>query len=94
MADWFKEARAVWPESRLVSSMSSTSSATGAMPGRREGLCVFCRELIDLGAPIDVIGFQGHFWSDRLTAPEDIWAIIEKSMRRSEPAHYEIIRVR
>lgn len=77
VADWFKEAHAVLPESRLVINEFDIVG-NGGNARRREGFVAFCRELIDLGAPIDVIGFQGHFWSDRLTAPEDIWAIIDE----------------
>lgn len=77
VADWFKEAREVMPGVRLVINEFDIVG-NGGSPRRREGFVAFCQDLIDRGAPIDVIGFQGHFWSDRLTAPEDVWAIIDK----------------
>lgn len=76
VAEWFKEARAVMPNTRLVINEFDIVGNGGSVP-RREGFVAFCQDLIARGAPIDVIGFQGHFWSDRLTAPEDIWRIID-----------------
>ncbi|MCC5807869.1 MAG: endo-1,4-beta-xylanase [Opitutales bacterium] len=77
VAEWFKEARAVMPEVRLVINEFDIVG-NGGSPRRREGFVEFCKDLIERGAPIDVIGFQGHFWSDRLTAPEDVWAIMDE----------------
>ena len=34
--------------------------------------------LVDQGAPIDGIGFQGHFSPDSLTGPEQLWTIFDR----------------
>lgn len=77
VADWFKQARKVLPNSRLVMN-EFDMIGNGGSPNRRARFIEFTKELINRGAPLDVIGFQAHFWSNRLTAPTEIWRIIDE----------------
>jgi GH35 family endo-1,4-beta-xylanase len=77
VAEWFKTAREVLPGSRLVMNEFDLVG-NGGSPKRRADFLAFYKELAELGAPIDVIGFQGHFWSERFTAPENVWKIIDE----------------
>lgn len=77
VAEWFKEARIAMPDVRLVINEFDLVG-NGGNADRRNNFIAFCHELLSHDAPIDVIGFQGHFWSDRLTPPETIWRIIDE----------------
>lgn len=77
VAAWFKSAREVMPDVRFVMNEFDLVG-NGGSPTRRKNFLAFYRELADRGAPVDLIGFQGHFWSERFTAPEDIWRIIDE----------------
>jgi endo-1,4-beta-xylanase len=82
VAAWFQEARAVLPQARLVMNEFDLVG-NGGNAARRAGFLAFYRELADRGAPIDVLGLQGHFWSERFTAPEQIWRIADELHRAS-----------
>ncbi|TVP82611.1 MAG: hypothetical protein EA353_00240, partial [Puniceicoccaceae bacterium] len=77
VAEWFKASREALPNTRLVMNEFDLVG-NGGNPTRRANFIKFYEELNELGAPLDVIGFQGHFWSDRFTAPVDVWAIIDE----------------
>lgn len=77
VAEWFKESRAALPGVRLVMNEFDIVG-NGGSAKRREQFTAFYKDLVERGAPIDVIGFQGHFWSERFTAPTEIWRIIDE----------------
>lgn len=77
VAEWFKEARAALPNVRLVMNEFDLVG-NGGSPTRRQKFIEFYKELKERGAPLDIIGMQGHFWSERFTAPEDVWKIIDE----------------
>lgn len=77
VAAWFHAARAVLPLSRLVMNEFDLVG-NGGNANRRAGFLAFYEELRSYEAPIDVIGFQGHFWSERFTPPERVWEIIDE----------------
>lgn len=77
VAEWFKEARQVLPGTRLVMN-DFDLIGNGGSPKRRAGIIALHRELVEHGAPVDVLGLQGHFWSDRLTPPETMWEIMDE----------------
>ena len=77
VAEWFKTAREFLPDTRLVMNEFDIVG-NGGSPTRRQNFIAFAQELEEHGAPIDVIGFQAHFWSSRLTPPETIWEIIDE----------------
>ena len=41
--------------------------------------------LLDEGAPLHGIGFQGHFWSEIVTPPERVWEVIDDFARYKLP---------
>jgi GH35 family endo-1,4-beta-xylanase len=82
VADWFKEARSALNGDRLVMNEFDLVG-NGGSAKRRASFLQFYEELDALGAPIDVIGFQGHFWSDRFTPPVDVWSIIDEVHERT-----------
>lgn len=77
VAEWFKVSREVLPNTRLVMNEFDIVG-NGGSPQRRANFIAFYEELKKYDAPLDVIGFQGHFWSERFTAPEDVWEIIDE----------------
>jgi endo-1,4-beta-xylanase len=77
VADWFREARKALPGNRLVMNEFDLVG-NGGNPRRRASFLEFYHDLVKHGAEIDVIGFQGHFWSERFTAPEVVWEIIDE----------------
>ncbi len=77
VAEWFKEARAALPGVRLVMNEFDIVG-NGGNEQRRADFTEFYHELVKRDAPIDVLGFQGHFWSDRFTAPTEVWRIIDE----------------
>jgi len=76
VAEWFKKAREVMPDVKLILNEFDIVGNYGS-DDRRERFQEFVRELLAYGAPIDAIGFQSHFWSNRFTPPERIWEIID-----------------
>lgn len=77
VAQWFQTARETLPGTRLIVN-DFDLIGNGGSPKRRERFIEFVRDIRERGAPIDLIGFQSHFWSPRLTAPKEIWSIIDQ----------------
>ena len=77
VSEWFKTAREVLPNTRLVMN-DFDLVGNGGNPERRRQFLEFYQELHERNTPIDLIGFQGHFWSERFTPPEKIWEIIDE----------------
>ncbi len=77
VAEWFNVAREATPGNRLVMNEFDIVG-NGGNPARRARFIEFYKTLQELGAEMDVVGLQGHFWSERFTAPEDVWRIIDE----------------
>lgn len=77
IAEWFQTAREALPDNRLVMNEFDLVG-NGGNANRRADFIAFYQELRDAGAPLDLIGFQAHFWSERFTPPEQIWNIIDE----------------
>ncbi len=77
MAEWFKAARAAVPESRLVLNEFDIVG-NGGSDKRRADLLALVKQIQDRQGSPDLLGFQSHFWSERLTPPERIWKIIDE----------------
>lgn len=77
VAEWFRKAREVLPGVELVINDFDLIGNYGSRH-RQETFIAFVEELLDRGAPVDAIGFQSHFWSTRLTPPEDILRTIDR----------------
>lgn len=77
VTEWFKESSTALPGVRLVMNEFDIVG-NGGNPKRRADFIKFYKDLAGRGAPINVLGFQGHFWSDRLTAPTEVWRIIDE----------------
>ncbi len=76
-AEWFHAARSVLPQTRLVVNEFDIVG-NGGSPKRRAQLYALLKALRSFGAPVDAIGFQAHFWSERLTPPERVWDILDE----------------
>jgi GH35 family endo-1,4-beta-xylanase len=75
--DWFKTARSAMPEVRLVIN-EFDMVGNGGRAQRKDDHYALVQRLLADGAPIDVLGFQAHFWSTRLTPPDRILSIIDR----------------
>jgi GH35 family endo-1,4-beta-xylanase len=76
MAAWFNKAREYDPDVKLFINDYSILSANGADLPHRNGYFNIIQYLLDLGAPIDGLGMQGHFGS--ATPPEVMLRIIDR----------------
>ena len=77
MVDWFKSAHAVDPAAKLyINDFAILSGGSGDSPHRQYYEKVI-RMLVDAGAPLDGIGFQGHFGAT-LTSLADIIALLDR----------------
>lgn len=74
---WFKTAETHMPGVKLVINEFNILG-NGGSKTQQNAHEAFVRRLIDDGAPIDVLGFQSHFWSTRLTPPERLYNIINR----------------
>ncbi len=77
VADWFRVARESLPGQPLLLNEFDMVGNGGSQP-RRERLIALVHDLQKLGGAPDIIGFQSHFWSNRLTPPETIWKILDE----------------
>lgn len=77
VAEWFRAARRALPAQRLVLNEFDLVG-NGGNARRRQAIYQLVSELRARGAAPDAIGCQAHFWSDRLTPPEDIWRILDE----------------
>ena len=77
VAEWFKTAREVLPGCKLVMNEFDIVG-NGGSAKRRAGLLALLRDLQQADGAPDLLGFQSHFWSDRLTPPETIWSICDE----------------
>jgi GH35 family endo-1,4-beta-xylanase len=78
MVDWFEKARAVDPQAKLyVNEWGILSSSGDTNSANQQQYYNTINYLKNQGAPIDGIGFQGHFNETTLTGPEGIWEILD-----------------
>ncbi len=77
VATWFKIAKQEMPEVQLVINEFDILG-NGGSTRRQDHHEALIRDLLKDGAPIDVLGFQSHFWSTRLTPPERLYEIIDR----------------
>ncbi len=79
MADWFQQARAADPNARLyLNEYGIITSGGGTDTVNQQLYYDTIEELKNNGAPIDGIGFQGHFSPGDLTGPEQLWAVFDR----------------
>jgi len=84
VAEWFRIAREGMPGTKLVINEFDILG-NGGSAKRQDQHEAFIQDLLDSGAPIDLLGFQSHFWSTRLTPPERMYEIIERFGRFGLP---------
>ena len=79
MVDWFEQARMADPHAKLYLNDYGILTSGGATdtPNQQQYFDTL-EYLIDNGAPIDGLGFQGHFSPDSLTGPEQLWTIFDR----------------
>ncbi|MGC9453005.1 MAG: endo-1,4-beta-xylanase [Oceanipulchritudo sp.] len=77
VGEWFKAAKVAMPEVKLVINEFDILGNGGSVK-RQDSHHALVERLIADGAPVDVLGFQSHFWSTRLTPPERLYAIIDR----------------
>jgi GH35 family endo-1,4-beta-xylanase len=77
MVEWFKLARAADPKVKLYINDYGVLESGLANNRHADHYFKTIQYLIDQGAPLDGIGFQGHVGS-RLTAPADLLAVLDK----------------
>jgi GH35 family endo-1,4-beta-xylanase len=79
MVHWFQQARAADPHAKLfLNDYGILSSGGGTNTANQQQYFDTLEYLIDYGAPIDGVGFQGHFSPDSLTGPEQLWTIFDR----------------
>ncbi|MCD8482166.1 MAG: endo-1,4-beta-xylanase [Verrucomicrobia bacterium] len=77
VAEWFRTAREELPNHTLLLN-DFDLVGNGGSPRQRQGISRLIEDLRKYDGLPDVIGFQSHFWSDRLTPPETIWEILDE----------------
>ena len=80
MAEWFVAARAADPAAKLFINDYQILSGGGGTTAHRDHYDRTIERLIQLKAPLDGIGMQGHFGS-ALTGPEDMLKILDRFAR-------------
>ena len=77
MVDWFKEAREHHPAARLYINDYAIISGGGLNVAKQDAYAATIRYLLDNGAPLDGVGFQGHFDAGP-TGMTRAWSIMER----------------
>lgn len=93
LAEFFKEARAGDPGAKLFINDYAILSGGGGWSAHREHYETTIRRLLELGAPLDAIGMQGHFGT-ALTGPEELLAILDRYAKLGKPIHvteYDVV---
>lgn len=79
MVDWFQRARTADPQAKLyINEWGILSSGGDTNSANQQQYYDTIAYLKNQGAPIDGIGFQGHFNESTLTGPEGIWEILDR----------------
>ncbi len=77
MIEWFKLAREADPNAKLYINDFAILNGGGGNTGHRDHYEKMIQILVDGGAPLDGIGFQGHFGT-ALTGPRDVYKLLER----------------
>ena len=77
MVDWFEQARMNLPKADLYINDYSILSSRGRDTAHQQRLEDVVQYLVDQGAPITGIGFQGHF-GDAPTEPTKLWEVLQR----------------
>lgn len=77
MVDWFKEAREHHATARLYINDYAILSGGGLNVTKQDAYAATIRYLLDNGAPIDGVGFQGHFDAGP-TGMSRVWSIMQR----------------
>ena len=83
---WFNITREVAPNIRLAINEFGIVSGFGTNQANIDGYKQAIRELLDAGAPLDVIGVQGHI-GESFTAPEQLWKVLDDLSEFGLPIH-------
>lgn len=79
MSTWFNQAASVDPNARLfLNEFGIITSAGGTDTANQQQFFDTIQLLQNNGAPIDGLGIQGHFSTNNLTGPEDLWTIFDR----------------
>ncbi len=79
MVPWFQQAKQVAPNADLYLNEFGILTSEGAISqGNRDRFYDTVQALKDAGAPVEGVGFQGHFRDDDLTGPEQLWAVLDR----------------
>jgi GH35 family endo-1,4-beta-xylanase len=79
MVHWFQQARAADATAKLyLNDYGILSSGGGTNTVNQQVFYDTIDYLLDNGAPIDGVGFQGHFSADSLTGPVQLWTIFDR----------------
>jgi GH35 family endo-1,4-beta-xylanase len=79
MVHWFQQARAADATAKLyLNDYGILSSGGGTNTVNQQVYYDTIEYLVDNGAPIDGVGFQGHFSADSLTGPVQLWTIFDR----------------
>ena len=84
--EWFRIAREASPDTRLAINEFGIVSAFGKSQDNIDEYIEDIREIIDSGAPLDVIGVQGHI-GEAFTAPEQLWNVLDQLSQFGLPIH-------
>lgn len=77
MVDWFNVAHEADPDAKLYINDYGILSGAGLDTAHQDAYAELIQFLLDRGAPLHGIGFQGHFGDDP-TPPERVYAILER----------------
>ena len=75
--NWFAQADAVLPGVKLAINEYGILSDGGTNAGNHEAYEEAIRDLLEAGAPLEVIGLQSHIGED-FTPPRQIWAVLDR----------------
>ncbi len=74
---WFQTAAEAAPEARLF--LNDYQILSAGIRERRDLYEMQARYLLDAGAPLHGLGFQGHFYSkDAAPSPAELWEVLER----------------
>lgn len=78
MVSWFQQVAAATSASLYLNEFDIIASGGSTSSSKQDEYFDTVQFLLDNNAPIDGIGFQGHFNDGSLTGPEQLWAIIDR----------------
>ena len=77
VVDWFLKVRELDPSAKLYINENTILTEGGTNQAAQDHYYTIIKTLIELGAPIDGIGMQGHS-TEAATSPEKIWSILDR----------------